>query len=99
MTAAAGGLGFSLGLKRIKRNRDSAKRKRCSRPKASPCPSRTRSETGSTCNAPRRIAESLERRVQRYDARGKPARAAEWKQKLAAFQQANKVSDNKSKSP
>ena len=50
-------------------------------------------------NAPRRIAESLERLVQLYDACGKPAQAAEWKQKLAAFQQANKVSDNKSKTP
>jgi len=27
--------------------------------------------------------------VQFYDAWGKPAQAAEWKQKLAAFQQAN----------
>ena len=50
-------------------------------------------------NAPRRIMESLERLVQLYDAWGKPAPAAEWKQKLAAFQQANKVSDNKSKTP
>ena len=50
-------------------------------------------------NAPRRITESLERLVQLYDAWGKPAQAAEWKQKLAAFQQANKVSDIKSKTP
>ena len=39
-------------------------------------------------NAPRRIKESLERLVQLYDAWGKPAKAAEWKEKLAAFQQA-----------
>ena len=50
-------------------------------------------------NAPRRITESLERLVQLYDAWGKPAQAAEWKKKLAAFQQAAKVSDNKSKTP
>ena len=50
-------------------------------------------------NAPRRITESLERLVQLYDAWGKPAQAAEWKQKLATFQQANKASDNKSKTP
>ncbi|MCI0538728.1 MAG: serine/threonine-protein kinase [Verrucomicrobiales bacterium] len=50
-------------------------------------------------NAPRRITESLERLVQLYDAWGRPAQAAEWKQKLAAFQQANKVSDSKSKTP
>jgi eukaryotic-like serine/threonine-protein kinase len=50
-------------------------------------------------NAPRRITESLERLVQLYDAWGTPAQAAEWKQKLAAFQQAAKVSDNKSKTP
>jgi tetratricopeptide (TPR) repeat protein len=50
-------------------------------------------------NAPRRIAEALERLVQLYDAWGKPAQATEWKQKLAAFQQANEVSDNKSKTP
>ena len=37
------------------------------------------------------IGESLERLVQLYDAWGKPAPAAEWKQKLAAFQQANKA--------
>ena len=39
-------------------------------------------------NAPRRIQESLERLVQLYDAWGKPAQATEWKEKLAAFQQA-----------
>jgi tetratricopeptide (TPR) repeat protein len=50
-------------------------------------------------NAPRRITESLERLVQLYDAWGKPAQAAEWKQKLATFQQAAKVNDNKSKTP
>jgi tetratricopeptide (TPR) repeat protein len=50
-------------------------------------------------NAPRRITESLERLVQLYDAWGKPAQAAEWKQKLDTFQQAAKVSDNKSKTP
>ncbi len=48
-------------------------------------------------NAPRRITEALERLVQLYDAWGKPAPTAEWKQKLAAFQQASKVNDNKSK--
>jgi DNA-directed RNA polymerase specialized sigma24 family protein len=50
-------------------------------------------------NAPRLITESLERLVQLYDAWGKPTEAAEWKQKLAAFRQANKVSDSKSKTP
>ena len=40
-------------------------------------------------NAPRRIKESLERLVQLYDAWGKPTQAAEWKEKLAAFQQAD----------
>src|SRR6185369_9830940 len=35
-------------------------------------------------NAPLRITESLERLAQLYDAWGKPAPAAEWKQKLAA---------------
>jgi hypothetical protein len=42
-------------------------------------------------NAPRRITEAHQRLVQLYDAWGKPAPAAEWKQKLAAFQQANKA--------
>ena len=50
-------------------------------------------------NAPRRITESLERLALLYDAWGKPAQAAEWKQKLATFQQAAKVSANKSKTP
>lgn len=50
-------------------------------------------------NAPRRVTESLERLVQLYDAWGKPTQAAEWKQKLAEFQRANKVSDSKSKTP
>src|SRR3989442_12254189 len=45
MTAAARGLGLSLGLKRIKRNRGSAKRKRYSRSRASSCPSRTPNES------------------------------------------------------
>ena len=50
-------------------------------------------------NASRRITESLERLVQLYDARGKPAQAAEWKQKLAAFQQANKAVEKKGVQP
>ena len=50
-------------------------------------------------NAPRRITESLERLVQLYDAWGKPAQAAEWKQKLAAFQQANKAVEKKGAQP
>ena len=50
-------------------------------------------------NAPRRITESLERLVQLYDAWGKPAQAAEWKQKLAAFQQANKTVEKKTPQP
>ena len=50
-------------------------------------------------NAPRRIAESLERLVQLYDAWGKPAQAAEWKQKLAAFQQANQAAEKKGVQP
>src|SRR6185369_17015273 len=45
MTAAARGLGLSLGLKRIQRNRGSAKRNRYSRPRASPCPSRAPNES------------------------------------------------------
>jgi hypothetical protein len=50
-------------------------------------------------NAPRRITESLERLVQLYDALGKPAQAAEWKQKLAAFQQAAKATEKKGAQP
>jgi hypothetical protein len=50
-------------------------------------------------NAPRRITESLERLVQLYDASGKPAQAAEWKWKLAAFQQANKAAERKGAQP
>ncbi len=50
-------------------------------------------------NAPRRITESLERLVQLYDAWGKPAQAAEWKQKLAAFQQANQAAEKKGAQP
>ena len=51
-------------------------------------------------NAPRRITESLERLVQLYDAWGKPAQAAEWKQKLGAFQQAaNKAAEKKGAQP
>ena len=46
-------------------------------------------------NAPRRITEALERLVQLYDAWGKPAQAAEWKQKLAEFQQAAKATEKK----
>ena len=50
-------------------------------------------------NAPRRIAESLERLVQLYDAWGKPVQAAEWKQKLATFQQATKAVEKKGAQP
>ena len=50
-------------------------------------------------NAPRRITESLERLVQLYDAWGKPALAVEWKQKLAAFQQAAKAAEKKAPQP
>ena len=50
-------------------------------------------------NAPRRITESLERLVQLYDAWGKPAPAAEWKEKLAAFQQAAKAAEKKGAQP
>ena len=48
---------------------------------------------------PHRITESLERLVQRYDAWGKPDQAAEWKQKLAAFQQANKAAEKRGAKP
>ena len=48
-------------------------------------------------NAPRRITESLERLVQLYDAWGKPTQAAEWKKKLAKFQQSAKATNNSSK--
>jgi tetratricopeptide (TPR) repeat protein len=41
----------------------------------------------------RRITEALERLVQLYDAWGKPAQAAEWRKKLAEFEQAEKVRD------
>ena len=44
-------------------------------------------------------AEATHSAARLDDAWGKPAPAAEWKQKLAAFQQADKVSDNKSKTP
>ena len=44
-------------------------------------------------NPTRRITESLERLVQLYDAWGKPAQAAEWKQKLAEFKQTAKVAE------
>lgn len=47
----------------------------------------------------RRTTESLERLVQLYDAWGKPAQAAEWKEKLAAFQQANKGVEKKGAQP
>ena len=50
-------------------------------------------------NAPRRITEAHERLVQLYDAWGKPAQATEWKQKLAAFQQANKAVEKKGAQP
>jgi hypothetical protein len=50
-------------------------------------------------NAPRRITESLERLVQLYDAWGKPAQAAEWKKKLAAFQQTTKAVEKKGERP
>ena len=50
-------------------------------------------------NAPRRITESLERLVQLYDAWGQPAQAAEWKQKLAAFEQATKAVEKKGTKP
>lgn len=50
-------------------------------------------------NAPRRITESLERLVQLYDAWGKPAQAAEWKQKLATFQQAAQAAEKKVAQP
>jgi eukaryotic-like serine/threonine-protein kinase len=50
-------------------------------------------------NAPRRITESFERLVQLYDAWSKPAQATEWKQKLAAFQQATKATEKKGAQP
>jgi serine/threonine protein kinase len=50
-------------------------------------------------NLPRRITESLERLVQLYDAWGKPAQAAEWKQKLAEFQQAAQAAEKKGAQP
>ena len=50
-------------------------------------------------NAPRRITEALERLVQLYDASGNPAQAAEWKQKLAAFQQAAKAVEKNGAQP
>jgi len=37
--------------------------------------------------------------VQLYDAWGKPAQAAEWKQKLSAFQQAAKAVEKKGVQP
>jgi len=37
--------------------------------------------------------------VQLYDAWGKPAQAAEWKQKLAAFQQTTKAVEKKGAQP
>ena len=45
--------------------------------------------------APRCITESLERLVQLYEAWGKRTQAAEWKQKLAEFQQAAKATEKK----
>jgi tetratricopeptide (TPR) repeat protein len=47
----------------------------------------------------RRLAESLERLVQLYDAWGKPAQVAEWKQKLAAFQETTKAVEKKGVKP
>ena len=45
------------------------------------------------------IGEALERLVQLYDAWGQPAQAAEWKQKLAAFEQAAKTVEKKGTKP
>jgi eukaryotic-like serine/threonine-protein kinase len=42
----------------------------------------------------RRIRESIERLAQLYDAWGNPAQAAEWKQKLAEFEQTAKARDS-----
>ena len=50
-------------------------------------------------NPPRRIKESLERLVHLYDAWGKPAKAAEWKEKLAAFHQAASSKKTTAQSP
>jgi eukaryotic-like serine/threonine-protein kinase len=47
-------------------------------------------------NATRRITESLERLVQLYDAWGKPTQAAEWRTKLAEFEQGGKAAEKKS---
>jgi tetratricopeptide (TPR) repeat protein len=44
-------------------------------------------------NPARRIAESLERLVQLYDAWGQPSKAAEWRQKLTEFEQDQKMRD------
>jgi eukaryotic-like serine/threonine-protein kinase len=46
-------------------------------------------------NATRRVTESLARLVQLYDACGKTVEAAEWKQKLAEFEQAAKAPEKK----
>ena len=46
-------------------------------------------------NAPRRVTESLERLVQLSDAWAKPTQAADWKKKLADFQQAAKAKEKK----
>ena len=50
---------------------------------------------GFVAGAEHSIGEALERLVQLYDAWGQPAPAAEWKQKLAAVQQANKAAEKK----
>ena len=50
-------------------------------------------------NAPRRITQSLERLVQLYDAWGKSAKAAEWKEKLAAFQETTKAVEKNGAKP
>ena len=47
----------------------------------------------------RRVAESLERLVQLYDAWGRPVQAAEWKMKLAEFTQSVKAAEMKGPQP
>ena len=50
-------------------------------------------------NAPRRITESLERLVKLYNDWGRPAQAAEWEQKLATFQKAEKATEKNGAEP
>jgi tetratricopeptide (TPR) repeat protein len=50
-------------------------------------------------NATRRVTESLQRLVQLYDAWGKTVEAAEWKQKMAEFEQAAKAAEKKAPQP